>query len=221
MTMLIYKKLLIYRLHIGAALLILSGTLAYTKNWEWFWTTIILAVIAIGSHIFFGPIRLIQEAIQSNDMPLAQKYMKTIYFPRLLFKPIRQGYYMLKSNIAMNNQDFTGAETYMKQSLKSKSKLIGNESEGSSYLQLGMIAMQNNKRAEARKNLRMALDKGLPDKDSKAAALIQLCSLELQARKINLARNYFSQAKKLNPQTPEIKDQIKQMDKYIHRAGTR
>lgn len=221
MTMLIYKKLLIYRLHIGAALLVLSGVLAYTKNWEWFWTTIILAIIAIGSHLFFGPIRLIQEAIQNNDMPLAQKHMKSVYFPRLLFKPIRQGYYMLKSNIAMNNQDFAGAETYMKQSLKSKSKLIGNESEGSSYLQLGMIAMQNNKRAEARKNLRIALDKGLPDKDSKAAALIQLCSLELQARKINLARNYFSQAKKLNPQTPEIKDQIKQMDKYIHRAGTR
>lgn len=221
MTMTIYKKLLIYRLHIGVALLVLSGVLAYTKNWEWFWTAIILAVIAIVSHFLFGPLRLIQEAIQKNDMPLAQKYMKTIFFPRLLIKPIRQGYYMLKSNIAMNNQDFEGAETYMKQSLKSKSKLIGNESEGASYLQLGMIAMQNNKRAEARKNLRLALEKGLPDKDSKAAALIQLCSLELQARKINQARNYFKQAKQLNPQTPEIKAQIAQMDKYIHRAGTR
>jgi len=220
MTMKLYKLLLIYRLHIGFVLLALAGVLAFTKDWEWFWTCIILAVIAIGSHLFFGPMRLVQEAVQNNDMALAEKYLNTVYFPKLLFKPVRQGYYMLKSNIAMNNKDFSSAEAYMKESLKSKSDLVGAESEGMSYLQLGIIAMQNNKRAEARKNLRLALEKGLQDKESKAAALLQLASLDIQSRRINQARNYFNKAKKLNPQTPEIKQQIKEMDKYIHRAGS-
>lgn len=221
MTMKFYKLLLVYRLQIGVALLALSGVLAYIKSWEWFWTAIILAVIAIVSHFIFGPLRLIQEAIQNNDMPLAQKYMKTVYFPQLLLKPIRQGFYMLKSNMAMSNQDFKSAEDYMRKSMKSKSKLVGEESEGASHLQMGMIALQNGKSSEARKNLKLALEKGLPDKDTKAAALIQLSTIEIQSRNINMARNYFKKAKQLNPQTPEIKAQIAQMDKYIHRAGTR
>lgn len=215
-----YKLLITYRFQIGIALLMLSIILAYLKSWEWFWTAIILAIVAIVSHLIFGPLRLIQEAIQDNDMELAKKYMKTVYFPQLLLKPIRQGFYMLKSNMAMSNKDFKSAESYMKKSMKSKSKLVGKESEGASHLQMGMIALQNGKRAEARKNLRLALQKGLPDKETKAAALIQLSSIEIQSRNINLARNYFKKAKQLKPQSQEVKSQIAQMDKYIHRAGT-
>ena len=219
MAMKFYRFLLIYRLQIGLGLLVLSGVLAYTKDWEWFWTCIILAFVAIGSHLFFGPIRLVQEAIQNNDMELAQKYMNTVIFPRLLFKPVRQGYYMLKSNLAMNNKDFAAAENYMKESIKSKSSIVGEEQEGASYFQLGMIAIQNGKKTEARKNLRLALIKGLPDKEFKAAALLQLAALDMQAQRISQARAYFNQAKNLKPQSPEIKEQIQQLNKVIHRVG--
>lgn len=214
---LIYRKLLEFRLYIGVVLLILTVALGFTKYDGWFWFSLILTLIAIGSHLFFGPIRFIQEAIQNGDMETAQKHIKTVFFPRLLFKPIRQGYYMLESNIAMTNKDFTNAENLMNKSIKSKSKVLGGNNEGASYLQLGIIAVQNGKKNEAKKNLRLALEKGL-DKESKAAAYLQLSSLEMQSRRFAQATNLFKKAKQLNPQTTEIKAQLTELEKYIHRA---
>ena len=213
-----YKLLLAYRLYIGIALVLIAIPLAVTKHWDLFAWSVTFAVIAIGSHLFFGPIRLIQEAVQNNDMETAKKYIKMVHFPVLLFKPIRQGFYMLQSNIAMNNKDFATAENLMKKSIKSNSKLLGTDNEGSSYLQLGMIAMQNNKRTEARKNLRLALDKGLPDNDSKAAAYLQLATLDIQTRRFTQGRAMFKKAKQLKPKSPEIKAQIADIEKYIHRV---
>ena len=213
-----YKKLLIYRMYIGIALLVLSAVLAFTGEWEWFWLFLPLGLIAIASHLMFGPIRMIQDAIQDEDMETAEKYMKTVKFPGLLIKPVRQGFYMLQSNMAMMNKDFTKAETLMKKSMKSKSKLMGGDNEGSSFLQLGMIALQNGNTKEAKKNLKLALSKGLPDNDSKAAAYLQLSSMEIQARQIKVGREYFKKAKALKPKAAEIKSQIAQMDKYIHRV---
>jgi uncharacterized protein HemY len=89
---------------------------------------------------------------------------------------------MIKSNMAMNSKNFDEAEGYLKDSIKSKSSLAGEEFEGASYLQLGMLAMQKGDRKEAKKNLKQALAKGLPDDDSMAAALLQLSSIEIQGR---------------------------------------
>jgi tetratricopeptide (TPR) repeat protein len=214
--MAIYRKLLEFRLYIGVALLAITIGLSFTNYDGWWWFALILTIVAIGSHIFFGPIRFIQEAVQAGDYETAEKHIKTVYFPRLLFKPIRQGFYMMQSNIAMSNKDFEGAETLMNKSIKSNSKVLGANSEGSSYLQLGMIAMQNGKKNEAKKNLRIALDKGLPDKDSKATAYLQLCGIELQSRRFSQATNLFKKAKQLNPKTPELKEQIKLMEKHLN-----
>ena len=214
-----YKTLLKFRMQIAIVLLALAGILAFVGEWEWFWLCLGLGVIALASHLLFGPIRLIQDAIQEEDMETATKYMKTVKFPRLLIKPVRQGFYMLQSNMAMMNKDFASAETYMKKSMKSKSSIMGgNDSEGSSYLQLGMIALQKGNAKEAKKNLKIALSKGLPDNDSKAAAYLQLSSIEVQARQIKIGREYFKKAKALKPKAAEIKSQIAQMDKYIHRV---
>lgn len=218
MWMNIYKKLLIYRVYIGLALLLLTIPAYFTESWNSFGWAIFFAIIAIGSHLFFGPIRLIQEAVQNGDMELAQKYIKTVHFPRLLFKPIRQGFYMLQSNIAMTNKDYDTAESLMKKSIKSNSKLLGQDSEGASHLQLGMIAMQNGKTSEARKNIRLALKKGLPDKESKAAAYLQMAAIEIQARRLKIGRDFFKKAKQLKPNSKEIKDQIKEMERYIYRV---
>lgn len=218
MMMNFYKKLLEYRWYIGLVLLALTIPFAFLKMWDLFAWSMTFAVIAIGSHLFFGPIRLIQEAMQAGDMERAKKMMGLVHFPILLFKPIRQGYYMLQSNLAMNDKDYGKAEDLMKKSIKSSSKMMGTENEGASYLQLGMIAMQNGKSTEARKNLRLAIQKGLPDNETLAAAYLQLSSIEIQARNLKIGKDYFKKAKKLKPTTPEIKGQLVQMEKYIHRV---
>jgi tetratricopeptide (TPR) repeat protein len=213
-----YKKLLMYRMQIALGLFVIAGILAAVGEWEWFWLFLPLGLIAFASHLMFGPIRFIQDAIQAEDMEAATKLMKSVKFPGLLIKPVRQGFYMLQSNMAMMEKDFTKAETLMKKSMKNKSKLMGGGDEGSSYLQLGMIALQNGNPKEAKKHLKMALSKGLPDNDSKAAAYLQLSSMEIQARQIKVGREYFKKAKALKPKAKELKSQIAQMDKYIHRV---
>ncbi|MFT4644607.1 MAG: tetratricopeptide (TPR) repeat protein [Planctomycetota bacterium] len=218
MLMTFYKKLLEYRLYIGIALVVACIPFFITESWNLFGWSLTFAFIAIGSHLFFGPMRLIQEAIQAGDMETAQKFIKTVHFPKLLFKPIRQGFYMLQSNIAMTNKDFDKAESLMKQSMKSKSTLTGEDNEGASYLQLGMIAMQNGKKGEARKNLMLAIKKGLPDIESRAAAYLQLSALDVQQRRFTQGRNFFKKAKQLKPKSKEIKEQITEMEKYIHRV---
>ncbi len=214
-----YKKLLIYRLYIGIPLLIGAIALAFVgDNWGWFTLCLTLGLIAVVSHFLFGPLRLIQEAVEAGDMDAANKYLNMVQFPRLLIKPVRQGYYMIKSNLAMQNKDFNTAEGYLKESIKSKSSIAGQEFEGASYLQLGMLAMQKGDRKEAKRNLRQALSKGLPDDDSMAAALLQLASIEIQGRQLKQGKEYFKKAKKLKVQNPEIKEQLVQMGKYISRV---
>ena len=214
-----YKKLLIYRLYIGIPLLIGAIALAFVgDNWGWFTLCLTLGLIAVVSHFLFGPLRLIQEAVEAGDMEAANKYLNMVQFPRLLIKPVRQGYYMIKSNLAMQNKDFNTAEWYLKESIKSKSSIAGQEFEGASYLQLGMLAMQKGDRKEAKRNLRQALSKGLPDDDSMAAALLQLASIEIQGRQLKQGKEYFKKAKKLKVQNPEIKEQLVQMGKYISRV---
>lgn len=214
-----YKKILIYRLYIGIVLLIGSIALAFIgDNWGWFSLCLTIGLIAFVSHFLFGPLRLIQEAVQAGDMAAADKYLKMVQFPKLLIKPVRQGYYMIKSNMAMQNKDFNTAEGFLKESIKSKSSLAGEEFEGASYLQLGMLAMQKGDRKEAKRNLKQALAKGLPDDDSMAAALLQLSSIEIQGRQLKQGKEYFKKAKKLKPQSKEIKEQLAQMGKYISRV---
>lgn len=214
-----YKKLLIYRLYLGVPLLLGAIALAFVgDNWGWFTLCLTLGLIAVISHFLFGPLRLIQEAVEAGDMEAANKYLNMVQFPRLLIKPVRQGYFMIKSNLAMQNKDFNTAEGYLKESIKSKSSLAGQEFEGASYLQLGMLAMQKGDRKEAKRNLRQALSKGLPDDDSMAAALLQLASIEIQGRQLKQGKEYFKKAKKLKVQNPEIKEQLVQMGKYISRV---
>jgi tetratricopeptide (TPR) repeat protein len=212
-----YKKLLLYRLYIGIALLALAIALAFMGSWGWFGVVLFFALLAIISDFLFGPLRLIQEAVEQGDMALAQKYINKVYFPKLLIKPVRQGFYLIQSNLAMSNKDYQGAEAFLKESIKSKNSLTGKEYEGSSYLQLGMLALQKGDNKEAKRNLKTALAKGLPDDDSMAAAFLQLSSIEIQSRQLKIAKDYFKKAKALKPKTPEIKEQIAQMEKYISR----
>ncbi|HMV03798.1 MAG TPA: hypothetical protein PKD22_11170, partial [Chitinophagales bacterium] len=105
----------------------------------------------------------------------------------------------------------------IRKSLANKSSLVPQQ-EGVSYLQLGTIAMQKGDSKEALKNLKIALQKGLPDDDNKATAYLQLCSIYAQRRDVKTAKNYLRQANACKIKNDEIKKQLKEINKQLARA---
>ena len=183
-----------------------------------FWPSVILyliAVVLIVGHFLFGPMRLIQGYMESGDMDGAEKVINSIWFPNLLIKPVRSVYFTLKGNLAMVKEDYTSAETHMKKSLSLGSPM--KEAEGANQLQLGMLSMQKGNIKEAEKYIRQAIRSGLPDKENQAAAYLQLSSIMINKREFRAAKEYFRKVKSLKPTTPQIIDQVKQMEKYITR----
>jgi hypothetical protein len=57
----------------------------------------------------------------------------------------------------------------------------------------------------------------LPDKENQAAAYLQMCSLMMNKREFRAAKDFFRKAKALKPTTPQIVEQIKEIQKYISR----
>ncbi len=210
-----FNWLIKYRLLLGILLLILGGVTNYFSGFWPAFTLYLIGIILIAGHFFFGPLRLIQEHMESGDMEAAQKVLNSIKYPNLLYKPIRSVYYTLKGNIAMMNQDFDTAEINMKKGLDLGMPM--KEAEGASLLQMGMISMQKNDLKKAESYIRSALQKGLPDKENKAAAYLQMCSLMMNKREFRAAKDFFRKTKALKPTTPQIVDQIKQIEKYISR----
>lgn len=210
-----YNQIIKFRLWIGVLLLILGGATNYYSS---FWPSFplyLIGVILIAGHFFFGPLRLIQEYMETGDMDGAAKILASIKYPNLLYKPIRSVYYTLKGNLAMMNQDFDGAEAMMKKGLDLGMPM--KEAEGASLLQMGMLAMQKNDLKQAESYVRQAIRKGLPDKENEAAAYLQMCSLMMNKREFRAAKDFFRKTKALKPTTPQIVDQIKQIEKYISR----
>lgn len=217
-TMKLFNIYIRYRLIIGIVFLVAAAVVHYFTG---FWPSFVIyliAVVSIFSHFFFGPLRLIQEYMENGDLEGAEKILNQVQFPGLLFKPIRSVYYTLKGNIAMMKQDYDGAEKMMKKGidLGSGSSLMQG-AEGASLLQMGMLAMQKNDLRQAESYIRQAIRKGLPDKENQAAAFLQMCSIMMNKREFRAAKDFFRKAKALKPTTPQIADQIKQMEKYINR----
>ncbi len=207
---------ILYRLLLGFVVIALGGVL---QVYEGFWPAFplyLLGVIFILMHYTIGPMRLVQLSIEEDDPDAAIAHLNKIKYPKLLFKPIRQSYYMLQSNLAFAGKDLDKAEEHLRKSLNTKSSLL-KEQEGVQYLQLGMIAMQKGDSKAARENLKLALQKGLPDDDNKAAAYLQLATLEIQRRQNKIGKDYFRKDKMLKPKTKEVKSQIADMEKYMAR----
>ncbi len=210
-----YNLVIKYRPYIAIVVLALA---ILTNIYAGFWPSFLLyliAVILIFSYFFFGPLRLIQEYMETGDMDGAEKVLNSIKYPNLLYKPIRSVYYTLKGNIAMMKQDFAGAEKNMKKGLDLGMPM--KEAEGASLLQMGMLSMQKNDIRQAESYIRQSLRKGLPDKENQAAAYLQLCSIMMTKREFRAAKEFFRKAKSLKATTPQIVDQIKQIEKYISR----
>ena len=210
-----YSIIIKYRLYIGLALIAIG---VLTNIYAGFWPAFLpylVGLILIAGHFFFGPLRLIQEHMEAGDMEGAEKVIATIKFPNLLYKPIRSVYFTLKGNIAMMKNDFDGAEINMRKGLDLGMPM--KEAEGASLLQMGMLAMQKNDIRKAEGLIRQAISKGLPDKENQAAAYLQLCSIMMTKREFRASKEFFRKAKNLKPTTPQIVDQIRQIEKYISR----
>src|SRR3954464_4339942 len=155
-----YNWLIKYRLYIGLVLIIagLAMNLTISGFWPVFPLYLVGAVLIAG-HFFFGPLRLIQEHMESGNMEEAEKIVNSIKYPNLLYKPIRSVYYTLKGNLAMMKQDFDSAERNMKKGLDLGMPM--KEAEGASLLQMGMLSLQKNDLKGGESYIRQALRKGL------------------------------------------------------------
>lgn len=180
------------------------------------WICYIFAFISLLLYFMIGTMRLVQEAVAEGDVDAANRYMKHIKFPRLLFKPIRAGYYMLQSNLALSSDDLETAETNIRKSLKTKSTIAG-DMEGANLMQLGFIQLKKGNVKEARQHLMDAVKAGIPDKESLAATYLQLCSIEIQRHQFRIAKDYFKKAKAQKPKSEELVKQIQLMEKQIAR----
>ena len=211
-----YLLLLRYRFWLGLAVLAAAiGVNIYAG----FWPSFVLyfsAVLLIATHFFIGPMRLIQQSVEDGDMEGAQKVLAMIWFPNLLYKPIRSAYYTLKGQLAMMNQNFDEAEKMMKKSEQLGSPMA--EAEGANKLQLGMLALQRGDTKQGESYIRAAIRLGIPDKDGAAMAYLQMCSIYLNKREFRAAKEFFRKAKAQKPTNSEVVSQIKQIEKYISRV---
>lgn len=132
---------ILYRLEIIIALVILGVLSHLFLDPITAWICYTLAIFSLVFYFGMGTMRIVQEAVADGDVELAMKYLNKIKFPRLLYKPIRSGYYMLQSNLSMASNDLDKAEDNIRKSLKIKSKIVG-DMEGSNLMQLGFIELK-------------------------------------------------------------------------------
>lgn len=210
-----YNLIIKYRFPLSILALILA---IWVNIIAGFWPAFILyllGVIGLFSHFFIGPLRLIQEPMEKGNMDEVKRILDSIWFPNLLYKPIRSTYYTIKGNLAMMNQDFDTAEKHMKKSLDLGSPMA--EAEGANKLQLGMMALQKGDMKTGESYIRQAIRAGIPDKESQAVAFLSMCQIFMNKREFRAAKDYFRKAKALKPTTKQVVDQIKELEKYISR----
>jgi tetratricopeptide (TPR) repeat protein len=174
-----------------------------------------LGLIGVLSHFFVGPLRLVQAPMEAGDMEEVERILSTIWWPQLLYTPIRSTYYTIKGNIAMAKQDFDTAEKHLKKSNELGSAMP--EAEGANKLQLGMMAMQKGDTKQGESYIRAAIRAGIPDKESEAVAFLSMCQIFMNKREFRAAKDYFRKAKACKPTSKQVIDQIKEIEKYISR----
>jgi len=210
-----YNLLIKYRFWLSILAIVLAVLVNISSG---FWPAFVLyfiGVIGLFSNFFIGPMRLIQEPMEQGNVEEVQKILDGIWFPGLLYKPIRSTYYTVKGNLAMMNQDFDAAEKHLK-----KSSALGSampEAEGANKLQLGMMALQKGDFKAGEGYIRAAIRAGIPDKESEAVAYLSMCQIFMNKREFRAAKDFFRKAKACKPTTKEVVAQIKDIEKYISR----
>lgn len=211
-----YNIIIKYRFWLSLLLLVLGLVLNFSGTG--FWSTFpIYLVFTIGilSHFFIGPLRLIQEPMEQGNVEEVEKILKSVWFPGLLYKPVRSTYYTIKGNLAMMTQDFDSAEKHLKMSNDLGSPMP--EAEGANKLQLGMMSMQKGDLKQGESYIRAAIRLGIPDKESEAVAYLTMCQIFINKREFRAAKDFFRKAKACKPTTKQVLDQVKEIEKYISR----
>ena len=211
----LYNLLIRYRLYLGLLLLAIGGVVHWQVGFWPAFPAYFIGLILIAGHFFIGPLRLIQEHLETGDIEGAEKVLNLVKYPGLLYKPVRSAYYTVKGQLSMMKQDFDSAEKHMKKGLDLGSPL--KEVKGASLLQMGMISLQKNDLKKAESYIRQAIREGLPDKENEAAAYLQMCSIMMNKREFRAAKEFFRKTKALKPTNPEIVKQVKEIEKYISR----
>lgn len=212
-----YNIIIKYRFWLS--LVLIAGGVALNTTGTGFWPTFpiyFIALIGLLSHFFIGPLRLIQEPMESGNIEEVERILNSIWFPNLLYKPVRSTYYTIKGNLAMMKQDFDSAEKHLKKSTDLGSPMP--EAEGANKLQLGMMAMQRGDLKQGESYIRAAIRAGIPDKESEAVAYLTMCQIFMNKREFRAAKDFFRKAKACKPTAKQVVDQIKEVEKYISRV---
>lgn len=212
-----YNLIIKYRFWLSILVVVIGVVLNVTGTG--FWPTFpiyFIALIGFASHFFIGPMRLIQEPMEAGDIEEVERILATIWFPGLLYKPVRSTYYTIKGNLAMMKQDFDTAEKHLKKSSELGSPMP--EAEGANKLQLGMMAMQKGDLKQGETYIRAAIRLGIPDKESEAVAYLSMCQIFMNKREFRAAKDFFRKAKACKPTSKQVLDQVKEIEKYISRV---
>jgi tetratricopeptide (TPR) repeat protein len=210
-----YNLIIKYRFWLSLVAIALAVLVNITSGFWPAFVLYLLGVIGLFSQFFIGPLRLIQEPMEQGNIEEVEKILNSIWFPNLLFKPVRSTYYTIKGNLAMMKQDFDTAEKHLKKSNELGSPMP--EAEGANKLQLGMMAMQRGDLKQAESYMRAAIRAGIPDKESEAVAYLSMCQIFMNKREFRAAKDFFRKAKALKPRTPQVVEQVKEIEKYISR----
>ncbi len=204
-----------YRIPIAIGLIALGFLIGFKVTWWIAWIPFLVSAIMITAYFLIGPMTLIQGYMESGDMEGAQKLLKMVKFPHLLYKPIRSSFYMLQANFSTIGDDLDMAEAQLRKGLETG--MPEKDYEGTAYLQLGAIAQKKGNTREAYEHLRKAVKIGLPDKDNEATAYLQLSGICIQRRDFRNAKIYFNKAKSCKATNAQVVEQVKEMQKYIAR----
>jgi tetratricopeptide (TPR) repeat protein len=212
----VYNVIIRYRFWLSLLAIMVAVVLNLTGTGFWpAFPLYFVGVVGLFTHFFIGPMRLIQEPMEQGNIEEVEKIMNSIWFPNLLYKPVRSTYYTVKGNLAMMAQDFDTAEKHLK-----KSSALGAampEAEGANKLQLGMMALQKGDFKGGEGYIRAAIRAGIPDKESEAVAYLSMCQIFMNKREFRAAKDFFRKAKACKPTTKQVVDQIKEIEKYISR----
>ena len=212
-----YNIIIKYRFWLSILAVVLGVALNLTGTGFWpIFPIYFIGLIGFASHFFIGPMRLIQEPMEAGNIEEVERILATIWFPNLLYKPVRSTYYTIKGNIAMMQQDFDTAEKHLK-----KSSSLGSampEAEGANKLQLGMMCMQKGDLKQGEAYIRAAIRAGIPDKESEAVAYLSMCQIFMNKREFRAAKDFFRRAKACKPTTKQVLDQVKEIEKDISRV---
>jgi len=213
----LYNLLIKYRFWLSILAIVIGAVLNLTGTGFWpAFPLYFVGLIGLLSHFFIGPLRLLQQPMEEGKFEEVEKILGSIWFPNLLYKPIRSTYYTVKGNLAMMKQDFDTAEKHLKKSASLGAPMP--EAEGANKLQLGMMSMQKGDFKAAEGYMRAAIRAGIPDKESQAIAYLGMCQIFMNKREFRAAKDFFRKAKACKPTTKQVIDQIKEIERYISRV---